>query len=191
MQGFQPPELRLALLQRVHSCGQHCALPGDSQSHNKTNTGLEHQEAWAWKSFNMDSKTEFLEEESKWSLTLAEWPSHSQSRGFGLWGSRGGSTQGRGTTASLEGSLNLLCQEKSIHLIDLTSATASLGRGAAAGDAECWPTNAHISLLRGRASICTQNSLHGCMDQPKLSGTYSIRDDIAFAPTSSNSIEIG
>lgn len=39
--------------------------------------------------------------------------------------------------ASLEGSLNLLCQEKSIHLIDLASSTASLGHGAAAGDAEC------------------------------------------------------
>lgn len=63
-----------------------------------------------------------------------------------------------GTSASLEGSPVLFCQEKSIHHIDLTSLPASLGYGAAAGDGERWPANADISVLQGCASVCTQNS---------------------------------
>lgn len=67
-------------------------------------------------------------------------------------------TLSSGMSASLEGSPMLFCQEKSIHHIDLTSITASLGYGAAAGDGECWPANANISMLHCCASICTQNS---------------------------------
>lgn len=67
-------------------------------------------------------------------------------------------TLSSGMSASLEGSPVPFCQEKSIHHIDLPSITASLGCGAAAGDGECWPTNADISVLHGCASICTQNS---------------------------------
>lgn len=62
------------------------------------------------------------------------------------------------TSASLEGSPVLLCQKKSIHHADLTSIAARLGYGSAAGDGECWPTNSNSSVLRGAASICTQNS---------------------------------
>lgn len=163
MQGFQPPAVRLALLQRVPSSGQHCpagTLPGDSQSHNKRNAGLHLQEARASKSLKVDSKAEFLRQESKLSMSLGEWLQPWPEQSIQAGGFRGGSTwhTEQGTTASLEGSLHLLCQEQSIHLIDLTGSTASLGWGAAAGDAECWPTNAHISLLQGCASICTQNS---------------------------------
>lgn len=81
--------------------------------------------------------------------------------GFRLWDFRGRftwQTLSSGTSASLEGSAMLFCQEKSIHHIDLTSITASLGYRPAAGDGECWPTNANISVLHGCASICTQNS---------------------------------
>lgn len=143
MQGFQILNL-LALLQRVHSCGQHCpagALPGDSQSHKKTNTNLEHQEAWVWK-----SQVGFQNWILKKGIQVAPDPDRvATAMGYEVSGEGPPDTQSR--DASLEGSLNLLCQEKSIHLIDLASSTASLGHGAAAGDAECWPTKAHISLL--------------------------------------------
>lgn len=80
--------------------------------------------------------------------------------GFRLWDFRGRFTWqmlSSGRSTSLERSPMLLCQEKSVHYIDLTNTTASLGYGASAGDGKCWPTNAHISVLHGCASICTQN----------------------------------
>lgn len=67
-------------------------------------------------------------------------------------------TLSSGMWASLEGSPVLPCQEKPIHHVDLASIPASTGYGAAAGDRECWPTNANISVLHGCASSCTQNS---------------------------------
>lgn len=138
------------------------ALAWDPKSQNKTSIGLQHQEVWTWKSSS--GLWLFLKKIKIKIYSYPRWhTNHSdgQSMGFREQDIRGPftwQTPGGSSSVSLEGSSVPFCQEKSIHHIDLTSLTASLGYGAAAGDGKCWPTNANISVLCGCASICTQNS---------------------------------